>query len=164
MLPSAGRKRPAVSRNSEDFPDPFGPTKAKACPDDNSRLTSLNTLRNPRTQPRPVAESRIIPRRPGACRRPTPAQPNKLCATHGSAALQSVATQPKSPYKPVCCVGRQTSSRAAPSRNGRACAGRVLRLRLVRWDGKGGHDLARQCQVRQDPRGRGQVLYLLQPT
>ena len=31
MLPSgAGRKRPAISRNSEDFPDPFGPTKANA--------------------------------------------------------------------------------------------------------------------------------------
>jgi hypothetical protein len=72
MLPPAGRSRPAISRNSEDLPDPFGPTKAKARPDDNFRLMSLNTLRDPRMQPRPVAESRIISARSAGGRRRTP--------------------------------------------------------------------------------------------
>src|SRR5437763_10949324 len=164
MSPSDGRSWPAISRNSEDFPDPFGPIKANARPDGNSRLMLLNTQREPRTQARPVAESRIISARSAGGRRPTLGEPNKLCAMHSSAALQSVASQPKSPYKPVRCVGRQTSSRTGPLLYGQAFAGRVLRHRLVRSDGKDGHDLARQFQMRQDPSGRGQVVCLLQPS
>src|SRR5437868_3715147 len=86
-----------------------------------------------------------------------------MCETHAFVAFQSVACQPKSPYKPVRCVGRRTSSRAGASLCGWAIGRRVLRRRLVWWDGKIGHDVARQFQMRQDPRGRGQDLRVLQP-
>ena len=46
--PASGRFNPANSRNSVDFPDPFGPNNNNASPPDTANDTSRNTSRSPR--------------------------------------------------------------------------------------------------------------------
>ena len=76
---AAGRRPAAAARTSRRRSARSAPGLRR---DDNWKLRSLNTLRDPRTQPSPVAESRNIsgPRRRATARRA--AQANKMCGSH----------------------------------------------------------------------------------
>src|SRR5262245_31872143 len=59
MPPSAGRMRPAIMRNSELLPAPFGPVKTSARPAATEKRTAQNTRRPPRMQAKSWPDSFI---------------------------------------------------------------------------------------------------------
>src|SRR5947208_1989019 len=60
VLP-AGTRRPAIRRNSEVLPEPFGPTTARTSPEEASKSRPENTSRPPLIQSMWCPESRILP-------------------------------------------------------------------------------------------------------
>src|SRR6187455_270536 len=87
-----------------------------------------------------------------------------MCESHGLEAFRSVAGRGKTPYKPVRCMGRRTSSPGRPPAGRNSLWAARSASPAAPMGKKGRHEFARQFQVRQDLGGRCQDLRLLQPS